>query len=119
MVDRSKHGVQYFDRHCRVRCSELKGDSHRVVNGMAPLRVSYTDRIQTLPLSFNLSLPFTSVSILQRYFTLAPEDASAGIADLVIACLRIDPLNRSVKPRCVFLVVLTALLCVFLCIRGC
>jgi len=40
MVDQSKHGVQYFDRHGRVRYNELTAESRRVVDGMIPLKVS-------------------------------------------------------------------------------
>jgi len=41
MVDQSKHGVQYFDRHGRVRYNELTAESRRVVDGMIPLKVRF------------------------------------------------------------------------------
>lgn len=115
MVDQSRHGVKYFDRHSRVRYSELAADSRRVVDSMIPLKVSIVcesvsvmrNEKATFVLFFlffrssvtsssqSLNIPLSLfVHLSQRYFTLAPEDVSSGVADLVTACLRVDPHSR-------------------------
>ena len=116
MVDQSRHGVKYFDRHNRVRYSELAADSRRVVDSMIPLKVcivcefvSVMRNVKATFVFFFIILYFSSVTsasqtlnillflivhLSQRYFTLAPEDATSGVADLVTACLRVDPHSR-------------------------